>query len=680
MAQHRAAAQRDGIELRHGAAVEDLLRGDDGAFTGVAVRNGDGTRAELEAGAVVLAAGGFESNPQMRAAQLGPNWDVAKVRGTPHNTGEVLRAALAHGAQAYGHWSGCHAIQWDAGAPPTGDRELTNRYSRQSYPVAIVVNADGERFIDEGADFRNYTYAKYGAEVLRQPQGIAAQIFDANTVQMLRTIDYEAPGATRVDADTLAGLAEAAEHRPRALRAHRRGVQRRHRARRLRPDDQGRQGDAGHRPAQVQLGAAGRAAAVHRVPDHLRDHLHLRRRARGRGRPRARLRRAPAAGAVRRGRAGRRPLLPQLPRRHRADRRGGVRAPRWLRCRAMKAIVWQGPEQMTIEERPDPGDPGAGELIVRPQAVGICGSEVEGYLGHMDNRTPPLVMGHEFAGVVVAAGADAARPRGHARRGQPAERLRALPAVRRRPLQPLPRPRPDRRARADGAFADFVRAPAASARVLPDDVSARTGALVEPLANGVHAVRLGLAHATVERAVVLGAGTIGLVTLQAALLAGIEHVALLEPQPQRRERAAALGAHATYGSEEEALEAERAATDGLGTDLVLDAVGAQATREPRAAAAAAGRARWSTSASPPTTRRSASTTSCAASSRSRGPTRTRWTTSRWRSSGSSAARRRSASWPTVRPLDDGPGAFAALAGGPPPAEVKVFLAGAGRET
>jgi tricarballylate dehydrogenase len=208
MAQHRAAARRDRIELRHGAAVEDLLRGSDGTFSGVAVRLPDGTREDLQAGAVVLAAGGFEANPQMRAAHLGPNWDVAKVRGTPHNTGEVLRAALAHGAQAYGHWSGCHAIQWDAGAPPTGDRELTNRYSRQSYPVAIVVNADGERFIDEGADFRNYTYAKYGAEVLRQPQGIAAQIFDARTAQMLRTIDYEAPGATRVDADTLGQLAE----------------------------------------------------------------------------------------------------------------------------------------------------------------------------------------------------------------------------------------------------------------------------------------------------------------------------------------------------------------------------------------------------------------------------------------------------------------------------------------
>ena len=195
--QHRAAAERSGIEVRDDTPVTGLVPG------GVVVRG-----EELRADAVVLAAGGFESNPAMRAAYLGPNWDVAKVRGTPHNTGEVLRAALAAGAQAYGHWSGCHAIQWDAGAPPTGDLELTNRYSRQSYPIGIVVNADGERFLDEGADFRNYTYAKYGAEVLRQPQGIAAQIFDARTVSMLRTIDYEAPGATRVDADTIGELAE----------------------------------------------------------------------------------------------------------------------------------------------------------------------------------------------------------------------------------------------------------------------------------------------------------------------------------------------------------------------------------------------------------------------------------------------------------------------------------------
>jgi tricarballylate dehydrogenase len=199
MAQHRAAAERSGIELRHGAAVVNLL-----AEGGVVLAGGE----KLRARAVVLAAGGFEASPRLRAAYLGPNWDVAKVRGTPHNTGEVLEAALAHGAQAYGHWSGCHAIQWDADAPATGDRELTNRFSRQSYPVGLVVNARGERFLDEGADFRNYTYARYGAEVLRQPEGIAAQVFDQRSVGLLRTIDYDAPGAARVEADSLGELAE----------------------------------------------------------------------------------------------------------------------------------------------------------------------------------------------------------------------------------------------------------------------------------------------------------------------------------------------------------------------------------------------------------------------------------------------------------------------------------------
>jgi tricarballylate dehydrogenase len=201
--QHLAAAEAQGIEVRYDAAVVDLVEG------GVVVRAPDGVRSTLRSRGVVLAAGGFESNPQMRAAHLGPNWDVAKVRGTPHNTGEVLRAALRLGAQPYGNWSGCHAIQWDRDAPPTGDLELTNRFSRQSYPLGIVVNLDGERFVDEGADFRNYTYAKYGAAVLAQPSGVAFQVFDARSVPLLRAIDYEAPGASRVDADSLRSLAEA---------------------------------------------------------------------------------------------------------------------------------------------------------------------------------------------------------------------------------------------------------------------------------------------------------------------------------------------------------------------------------------------------------------------------------------------------------------------------------------
>ena len=201
---HHAAAAATGIEIRHEVAVEALEPG-----TGVVARAPGGARETLRSRAVVLAAGGFESNPALRASYLGPNWDVAKVRGTPFNTGEVLQAALAVGAAPYGHWSGCHAIQWDRDAPPTGDLELTNRFSRQSYPVGIVVNADGERFLDEGADFRNYTYAKYGAEVLRQPSGWAAQLFDQRSAGLLRTIDYDAPGATRVEADTVRELGEA---------------------------------------------------------------------------------------------------------------------------------------------------------------------------------------------------------------------------------------------------------------------------------------------------------------------------------------------------------------------------------------------------------------------------------------------------------------------------------------
>ena len=241
MAQHRAAAERTGIEIRHGAAVEDLARDEAGAVAGVVVRADGGGRETLGAGAVVLAAGGFESDPRRRATYLGPEWDVAKVRGTPHNTGEVLDAALAHGAQAYGHWSGCHAIQWDAGAPPTGDRALTNRWSRQSYPHGIVVNRRGERFLDEGADFRNYTYARFGAEVLRQPEGA-------------RRAGLRLPRRHVAAHDRLRGAGRHAgrrrharragrrpRDRPRALRAHRARLQRGDPARRLRPVGQGRQ-------------------------------------------------------------------------------------------------------------------------------------------------------------------------------------------------------------------------------------------------------------------------------------------------------------------------------------------------------------------------------------------------------------------------------------------------------
>jgi len=208
IASHLAAAQAAGVELRCGMAVTDLIRGAGGEIAGVRCEDPSGTRIDIPADAVVLASGGFEADAELRAAELGPEWTHAKVRGTPFNTGEVLQMALKAGAARYGQWNGCHAIAWDASAPPAGDRELTNRLSRQSYPIGLVVNRQGQRFVDEGADFRNYTYAKYGGEILKQPGAVAFQLFDQRTAPLLRRDDYEAPRASRAEATSIRQLAE----------------------------------------------------------------------------------------------------------------------------------------------------------------------------------------------------------------------------------------------------------------------------------------------------------------------------------------------------------------------------------------------------------------------------------------------------------------------------------------
>ena len=198
------AAARDGVEIFHEARADSLIVDGGGRVAGATVRRG-GASVSVGARAVVLACGGFQANPEWRARYLGPGWELAKVRGSRFDTGEGIRMALDIGAAAHGNWSGCHAVGWERNAPEFGDLSVGDHFQKHSYPWGIMLNARGERFVDEGADFRNYTYAKYGRSILEQPGQFAWQVFDGKVAHLLRP-EYRIRRVTKVRADTLEGL------------------------------------------------------------------------------------------------------------------------------------------------------------------------------------------------------------------------------------------------------------------------------------------------------------------------------------------------------------------------------------------------------------------------------------------------------------------------------------------
>jgi len=198
-----AIARREGVEIWYSARATDLIADDDGV-KGVRLKK-DGRTIEVRAGAVVLAAGGFQANAEWRARYLGPNWELAKVRGTRFNTGDAIRMALEAGAAPAGNWSGCHAVAWERNAPEFGDLAVGDQFQKHSYPWGIYINAEGRRFLDEGADFRNYTYAKYGRVILAQPRQFAWQIFDAKVKARLRD-EYRIRQVTKRVGNTLEEL------------------------------------------------------------------------------------------------------------------------------------------------------------------------------------------------------------------------------------------------------------------------------------------------------------------------------------------------------------------------------------------------------------------------------------------------------------------------------------------
>ncbi len=197
------AARKSGIDIWYESRAVSLIADDDGIH-GVILKKA-GKTVEVKGRSVVLAAGGFQANTEWRTRYLGPGWELAKVRGTRFNTGDAIRMALDIGAQPTGNWSGCHAVAWERNAPEFGDLAVGDQFQKHSYPWGIYLNAEGKRFVDEGADFRNYTYAKYGRVVLQQPGQFAWQIFDGKVKHLLRD-EYKIRQVTKRVANTLPEL------------------------------------------------------------------------------------------------------------------------------------------------------------------------------------------------------------------------------------------------------------------------------------------------------------------------------------------------------------------------------------------------------------------------------------------------------------------------------------------
>jgi len=180
---------------------------------GVTCKTPEGEKA-YAADAVILACGGFEANAKLRKKYMGVQWTNSKVRGTPHNTGNGLQMALAIGAAFNGNPKGCHAVPMDLHMPDYGNTKIPyierKNYRKICYFLGIMLNANGERFVDEGINFRNYTYAQFGKAILDQPGNFAWQIFD-NKVTDLLYDEYNFWDASSVEANTLEVLVEKLE-------------------------------------------------------------------------------------------------------------------------------------------------------------------------------------------------------------------------------------------------------------------------------------------------------------------------------------------------------------------------------------------------------------------------------------------------------------------------------------
>jgi 2-desacetyl-2-hydroxyethyl bacteriochlorophyllide A dehydrogenase len=238
----------------------------------------------------------------------------------------------------------------------------------------------------------------------------------------------------------------------------------------------------------------------------------------------------------------------------------------------MRALVYEGPREMNMREVERP-EPEPGEVLIRVGEIGICGSELSGYLGQNSLRQPPLVMGHEFSGMIAEVDDTVASL-------EVGDRVTANPLVYcgrckycnsgqanlcvDRKLIGAHRP---------GAYAEYVAVPEENVYVLPENLSLSEGALSEPFACAVHVCRL-VNVSPADRMLIVGAGPIGLLTLRTAIIFGLNEVVVMDLNEERLDIARELGGVAIRSLE----ELPEKSTDSS-FDVAVDAVGADVTRQ-----------------------------------------------------------------------------------------------------
>jgi L-iditol 2-dehydrogenase len=243
----------------------------------------------------------------------------------------------------------------------------------------------------------------------------------------------------------------------------------------------------------------------------------------------------------------------------------------------MKALMFTDIKQLQLQDIPRPEIEAPDDVIVKVKSVGICGSDLHGYTGQSGRRTPPLIMGHEFTGDVEAVGS--------ANGVTPGQRVAIQPLVvcyhcdqclagqqnlcEKRSLIGMHRP---------GAYAEYVRVPASNLYTIPEQLPYEVGAMAEPLSVAVHAVSL-VNVRPYDTALIIGAGTIGLLTLVVLRQTGVRQIIVSDLSDVRLSVARILGADITINTRTQNLKDAVLQQTSTGVDLVFEAVGLSATAQ-----------------------------------------------------------------------------------------------------